>query len=244
MLNYSRDSVHLCWQILDEIVALIPSSEACVDGESQTKVTDHHPDQILDAASFPSSLLFQGEAKIEEHLSEFSGRLGKLISRMYASASTISETTSSIHSQLTRALAGQKTAQIERDRSRAETVQLEERLEAAIERYMMAEKKLDRAKSATVAKLERQALLGPQKAAGEVESVKREESETNGNIDSNDGVVKAEMEESNNRLAALSEKQTEQIAALEAENVKLSSQITELQIKVNGFPRRDVLTVC
>ncbi|KAL9112696.1 MAG: hypothetical protein Q9227_002999 [Pyrenula ochraceoflavens] len=218
-------------QILDELFVLVPTSDASIDGTPPIRSFHGHSDFEADDATFPSSLLFQGEDKIEEHLHGYSDKIQKLITRIYASPSAAPEITSA-QTHLTKALAAQKVAQVERDRDRAEKVQLEERLEAAIERYMMAEKKLDRAKSATVAKLERQALLGPQKSGGDADANKKEDIEMNGVIETNDITAKAEIEESNNRLSALSEKQKEQIAALEADKAGLNSQITDLQVKV------------
>lgn len=155
---------------------------------------------------------------------------------MLSSSSNLPPDIVSLRSQLTEALAAKKAMQIERDRDRAEKDQLTEGLEAATERYMMAEKKYDRAKSTAVAKLEKQALLGAQKtSANESSIVKREDSEVNGMLENSDSVAK--FEEANNKLLAVSQKQKEQIESLEAENATLSSQVSELTIKVS-FERK------
>lgn len=96
---------------------------------------------------------------------------------------------------------------------------------------MVAEKKIDRARSITVARLEKQYILGAQRPGGDNSSVKREDSSSsNGVGDSSDRVV--ELEEARNKAAAISEKQKEQLEKLEAENSKLLTQVTELNMKV------------
>lgn len=182
-------------------------------------------------SDLPSALLFSNHEEIHQHLKDHSEQIQKVISRVFASSSRPVPEITSLQSQLTEALAAKKAIQIERDRDRSEKDQLEEGLEAATERYMMAEKKYDRAKSTAVAKLEKQALLGAHKSsANEASVVKREESETNGTLESTESIAK--FEETNNRLLASSQKQKEQIEGLEAENAKLTTQLTELKVKV------------
>lgn len=53
-------------------------------------------------------------------------------------------------------MAEEKATIVELEKALSERQQFEEQLEAASLRYMMAEKKLDRARSMTVAKLEKQ----------------------------------------------------------------------------------------
>lgn len=135
-----------------------------------------------------------------------------------------------MQAQLSRKLSEERVAITELEKTLAEKQQLEERLEAASLRYMVAEKKIDRARSMTVARLEKQHILGPQKPGGDP-SVKREDTSiANGTSDTPERLI--ELEESHNKNTAVSEKQKEQLEKLESENSKLISQVTELKVKV------------
>ena len=143
-----------------------------------------------------------------------------------------------LQSRLSQLLANEKQHILELEKHRTEKQELEERLESASLRYMVAEKKLDRAKSTTVAKLEKQALLGAQKPPTEEGgAVKSEESSTNGVMQNGDNI--AELEELHNRTLAISQKQKEQVEQLEAANSKLTTQLTELTTQPTRFTDDD-----
>lgn len=100
---------------------------------------------------------------------------------------------------------------------------------------MVAEKKIDRARSMTVARLEKQYILGAQRPSGDNSAYKREDiSSSNGVGDPSDRIT--ELEGARNRAVAISDKQKEQLEKLEAENSKMLTQITELNIKVSIIP--------
>ena len=118
---------------------------------------------------------------------------------------------------------------------------MEERLETASMRYMVAEKKLDRAKSLTVAKLERQAVVGGRSDSGSglggsTDSAQGKNEITNGQID-NDTFI--EGERIKKETLAASAKQAEQIEQLAAENEKLSSQIITTQLRLSQLSDDD-----
>ncbi|PGH03259.1 hypothetical protein AJ80_08725 [Polytolypa hystricis UAMH7299] len=208
-------------QLIDEINVLLGS-----------------PDDVSkDKTPFPSALLFADNEKFEQHLKSRSKDISSTMSRLLNNQTRSPEITE-LQSQLAKRLAEEKATITELEASLAEKEQLEERLEAASLRYMVAEKKLDRAKSLTVAKLEKQYLFGPLKPSGDGSSTKREESVTvNGSGDSPDRV--AELEEVHNKTAAISEKRKEQLEKLEEENSKLQAQITELNLKLSKLSDED-----
>jgi E3 ubiquitin-protein ligase BRE1 len=139
---------------------------------------------------------------------------------------------SEVQTRLANKLAEEKVAIAELEKTLVEKQQLEESLEAASLRYLVAEKKLDRAKSQTVAKLEQQQLMAAR--PGDATQTKREtQSPANGGTPA--GERNPELEEVNNKLKAVSEKQKEQVQKLEAENASLLGQITEIKIKVMLF---------
>lgn len=186
---------------------------------------------ISDQSRFPSSLLFSDHGDFEKHLQDRSEDIKQIISRIFSQSAKASPEVSELQGQLTKKLAEEKVSIAELEKTIAEKQELEERLEAASLRYMVAEKKLDRARSLTVAKLEKQHILGPQRLGGDSSSsAPREESSANGTPDN--GERNADLEEAYNKSQAISEKQKDQLEKLEAENSKLITQITELNLKV------------
>ncbi|KAK4938993.1 E3 ubiquitin-protein ligase bre1 [Elasticomyces elasticus] len=187
-------------------------------------------DVDMDTASLPSSLLFTDQEQFEEHLRTRSKEIKAVISRLFGPNKSDSSDVTGLQSKISRLLAAEKGHVVELSRLQAEKEDLETRLENASLRYMMAEKKIDRAKSVTVAKLEKQALLGATKPpAEEGGAVKREDSAVNGTIDSSEEL--ADLERELSKTAAISEKQKEQLERLEEENAKLNTQLTELTTK-------------
>ncbi|KAJ4511600.1 E3 ubiquitin-protein ligase bre1 [Exophiala dermatitidis] len=187
-------------------------------------------DVDMDVSSLPSSLLFADNEKFEEHLRSRSREIKSVISRLFAPTKSFSPDVTELQSRISRLLAAEKDHVTELARLQQEKEDLEYRLENASLRYMMAEKKIDRAKSVTVAKLEKQALLGATKPATEEGGpVKREDSATNGTTDHSEEL--AEVEKELNKTVAASEKQKQQLERLEEENAKLNAQLTELTTK-------------
>lgn len=176
--------------------------------------------------AFQSSLLFEDNENFEKHLKARSDDIKETISRLLSHAPKAAPEVAELQSQLAKKLAEEKVSITELEKALSEKQQLEERLEEASLRYMVAEKKLDRARSLTVAKLEKQYLLGAQRPGGDSA---REDGSANGVSGAGRN---AELEEAHQKALAISEKQKEQLEKLEAENAKLMSQITELNIKV------------
>ncbi|KAK2811784.1 E3 ubiquitin-protein ligase bre1 [Emmonsiellopsis sp. PD_5] len=224
--EYHNDHLRIidAWfkQLIDEVKVMLNAS----DEGSQDKTP------------FPSSLLFADHENFEKHLQARSDDIKSTISKLFSRPASASPQVVDLQGQLAKKLAEEKVAIIELEKSLAEKQQLEERLDAASLRYMVAEKKIDRARSLTVARLEKQYLLGAQRPGGDNSPVKREEStSSNGVGDSSENAV--ELEEARNRAAAVSEKQKEQLEKLEAENTKLLTQVTELNVKFSKLTDED-----
>lgn len=184
--------------------------------------------------TFQSSLQFEDAESFEKHLRARSEDIREIISQLQAHSASGPPEVSEVQTQLAKKLAEEKVTISELEKTLAEKQQLEESLEAASLRYMVAEKKLDRARSLTVAKLEKQFLMGgQQRPSAEGAQTKREESSPiNGGTPVPDR--NPELEEANSRLTAVSEKQKEQLQKLETENASLLGQITEVKIKVSS----------
>ncbi|KAL2855461.1 BRE1 E3 ubiquitin ligase-domain-containing protein [Aspergillus pseudoustus] len=196
----------------------------------EIKVILGSPDDDNKGSSFRSSLLFDDLEGFEKHLQSRSDDIRDIVSRILAKSPTAPPEIADLQTQLTRKLAEEKATIAELNKALSEKQQLEESLEEASLRYMVAEKRLDRARSVTVAKLEKQYILGAQRPSGDTASGSREEPPaTNGATPT--GERTPESDDTYSKLAAVSEKQKEQLQKLETENAKLLSQITEISIK-------------
>lgn len=142
----------------------------------------------------------------------------------------------SLQASLTNLLASHKEQIVNFDRLRAEKEDLNERLETASLRYIKAEKRLDRAKSAAVAKIEQQAISG----AGNNSTGATE----NGVDNKNDAMEEdsAQTEASHLKLkeaAATVAKQKEQLDGLAADNKSLTEQLTAANTKLTNLSDDD-----
>ncbi|CRG88798.1 E3 ubiquitin-protein ligase BRE1 [Talaromyces islandicus] len=200
-------------QLIDEVKMLV--------SDSDIQAKDHPP--------FRTSLLFDDNDTFKKHLKDRSDDIKETISRLLSVSPKATAEVSELQSKLAKKLAEEKVSITELEKALSERQQFEEQLEEASLRYMMAEKKLDRARSLTVAKLEKQYLLGAQRPGGDGSSANREESSpVNG---SGPPEKNTDLEETYNKAVAVSQKQREQLEVLEAENAKLTSQVTSLTVK-------------
>ncbi len=195
-------------------------------------------DEDMQLSVLPSSLLFSDQVQFENHLASRSKDIRSIISRLFGKTRSFTPDVVALQKRISLLLAAEKEHAAELERLHEDKDDLEGRLENASLRYMVAEKKIDRAKSTTVAKLEKQALLGGAKAVAEDSgSVKKEEPTTNGVTDNSEEL--AEMEREYNKAAAASEKQKLQLENLQEENTKLTAQITELTSKISTLTDDD-----
>lgn len=208
-------------QLIDEVKLLMPEE-----------------DDAMEIDSIPSSLQFNDQKDFEQHLQSHASNIQSLISRLFSKTKAFSPEVSELQTKLSKLLAAEKEHLAELERLRAETRDLDERLQNASLRYMVAEKKLDRAKSVTAAKLDKGLLMGGVNAAkAESNSVKREESAVNGVSDHSEELE--ELESEVKKTTAINEKQQEQIAKLEEENARLNTKVTELTTKSSVFTDDD-----
>ncbi|RMZ82753.1 hypothetical protein DV738_g1541, partial [Chaetothyriales sp. CBS 135597] len=198
--------------------------------EVKTLVGGGDEDDNLQLQSLPSSLFFADQSAFEEHLSARSNEIRTIISRLFGRTQSFTPEVVELQKRISQLLAAEKAHAAKLEQSQKDRDELEERLENATMRYISAEKKIDRAKSTTVAKLEKQALLGATKRdVDDTLSVKKEESAVNGTTDHSEEL--AEMELQFNKASAASEAQKKHIEKLQEENAKLQSHITSLQSK-------------
>ena len=190
--------------------------------------------------TFPSTLLSADSTTFKTHLKSRSAEISSAISQLFAQAPSAAPEVPELQGRIAQLLEAQKGHIIELEKSRIEKEKLVERLEDASLRYMIAEKKLDRSKSATVQKLERQAIAGGSSNTGSGLAGNGQEitnGQPDGRTDSGEELIEAE--EARRVAVAASNKQKEQLQTLEAENEKLTSQITTLNIKLSHLSDDD-----
>jgi len=121
-------------------------------------------------ASFPTALNFKGSEDFQSHLAskakEIKSKLSHIFTNLASSRGNQSSDLQDLQAKLTKIMASQKEYVVKVDRLTSEKEELSERLETATLKYIKAEKKLDRAKSTAVAKMEQQAIMGTGNSAG------------------------------------------------------------------------------
>ena len=188
--------------------------------------------------AFPSALLSSNSSAFKAHLKTRSSEISTILSQLFTRAPNPSPETTEYQARITQLLAAEKEHLIELEKSRLERDKLEERLEDAALRYMVAEKKLDRSKSATVAKLEKQAIAGSRSEAGSgLGGNAGDQAGASGDIVNVEEI--AEVDAARKVAIAESTKRKEQLASLEAENEKLTKQLTELTIRLSHLSDED-----
>lgn len=193
--------------------------------------------------AFPSALLTTDNITFEEHLKSRSAEISSAISRLFSRSSASSPEISDLQGRIAQLLANEKAHITELEKDRLEKQQLLERLEQASFRYMVAEKKLDRSKSVAVARLERHAIAGGRSEAGIGVGGAMDLS---GDGQSDSGKTKAEKsedyleaEQARKEAVAALAKQKQQLEALEAENNKLTAQVTALSGRLSTLSDDD-----
>jgi len=179
---------------------------------------------------YGSALLFESNEQFSEHLLARSENIKAAISDLFNRLPSASPDVQDLRRQLNELLAKEKDHAVELRKALDNQQSLDERLEAASERYMRAEKKLDRAKSTQVLKLERQAIMGGNGEASSPTTAKksatpiRKDSEVNG--DSENGAAGAEAEVAAKEALAIAEVQRVQAKQLEEDNERLTNQLS------------------
>lgn len=165
---------------------------------------------------------------------DIKSKLQTIFTNLSSNRGPPSENLQDLQGKLTKLLAAQKESSIKIDRLRTEKEELSERLETASLRYIKAEKRLDRAKSTAVAKLEQQAIAGTGNSAGSgiggVENV---------DVEMTNGIADEASQTAYNEAAAIVEKQKEQLEAITAESKTLTEQLTAANLRLSNLTEDD-----
>ncbi|KAI4208028.1 MAG: hypothetical protein LQ346_000192 [Caloplaca aetnensis] len=189
-------------------------------------------------STFPSALLTTDNRTFEEHLQSRSTEITQAISGIFSGTSEVNADTTELKTQLARSLAAEKRYVAALEKGRLQKEQLEGQLDNASLRYMVAEKKVDRQKSATVARLEAQAIAGGQSETGSGLGGNQEGLEADRKNEKG-GQVLFEAEKARHEALAASIKQKEQIDTLETENEKSRLENTSLSARLTHLSDDD-----
>lgn len=194
-------------------------------------------DFILDSErSFPASLLDVDSDTFSKHLAKRKEKILSALSGLFAKLPSASAEVTDLQQQLSTLLAREKQHIQKLQKVTAEKEHISGRLDTATHRYLLAERKIDRLKSAQVQKLERQAIAGGGAVKEEPSSAPNGAEVANGVVN---GPINEELEQARDAAVADAAKRKEQLEKLEAENKKLTEDITALNTKLAGLSDDD-----
>ncbi|EMD67589.1 hypothetical protein GGP41_007463 [Bipolaris sorokiniana] len=188
------------------------------------------------APSVPAALLGDDNEAFKQHLSKRREKILSSLSSLFAKFPAASPEVAQLQKKLSELLASEKDHVIRLQQVATEKEQLSDRLDTATHRYLVAEKKLDRLKSAQVQKLEQQAV-------GTSTLTKEEPPSTSNGTDAANGTspgpISEELETAKNQALAEAAKRKEHLEQIEQENKKLTEEITTLKVKLTGLSDDD-----
>ncbi|OAQ70353.1 E3 ubiquitin-protein ligase BRE1 [Pochonia chlamydosporia 170] len=190
--NYAKGAIYRQMQEYSRKAATAESRleelhKRCVHHDDHLRIIDGWWRQLLEELEVVAEPTISGNAPTSEppylsaigfkDLNEFQNHLsdkGKtiktkaesLLSRLASQRGSLSPEAATLEAKVNNLLAAQKEYMLKLDRLNTEKDQLSEQLNAATLRYFKAEKKLDRAKSSQVQKLEQQAFANATRPAG------------------------------------------------------------------------------
>jgi E3 ubiquitin-protein ligase BRE1 len=189
--------------------------------------------------TFSPSIQFKGSEDFTEHLAtknkEIKSKLHSLFTNL-SGARGKSPDIQDLQGKLTKLLASQKEYMVKLDRLRTEKDEISERLETASLRYIKAEKRLDRAKSSAVAKLEQQAIAGTGNNAGSgIGKVEDTDVEMTNGIEAEPAASQTAYKEA----AAVVAQQKLQLETISVENKSLTEQLTATNLRLSSLNEDD-----
>jgi E3 ubiquitin-protein ligase BRE1 len=186
--------------------------------------------------SIPATLYFEDSQTLRKHLSGRKDKIIAALSGLFAKFPSTSPEVTSLQQQMSKLLATEKEHICELQRVMTEKEQTSERLVTATHRYMIAEKKIDRLKSQQVQKLESQAMASSAPVKEETPSGSNGAEPVNGVAL---GAHTEEVETARDQALAEAAKRKEHVEQLEAENKKLTEEVTALNVKLAGLSDDD-----
>ena len=185
---------------------------------------------------YNSGLLFEDNVMFSRHLQTRSESIKGAISDLFGRLPSVSPEVEDLRRQLNELLAREKEHAVDLRQAIDDTDSISKRLDQATVRYMTAERKLDRAKSSQVQKIERAAMMSSTAEAASPTTSKKastpklEKPEVNGELEH--GVATAEAETARREAQAAAEKQKAQLEEIESENERLTNELSAARTKL------------
>ncbi|KAI1463332.1 E3 ubiquitin-protein ligase BRE1 [Daldinia caldariorum] len=190
--------------------------------------------QGSDNQPFSTHTQFKDLEEFESHLSDKTSTIKKMVeailNRLNGTRGAVAPDISDLEKKVNALLSQQKEFLVKLDRLSSDKESLSEQLNIATLRYMKAERRLDRAKSAQVQKLEQQALNHVStKPAVQENGVSSDENNTNSEA------LQLALREAN----AVVERQKEQLESALAQNKSLQEELTSVQTRLTNLTDED-----
>ncbi|KAH8794180.1 BRE1 E3 ubiquitin ligase-domain-containing protein [Hyaloscypha finlandica] len=205
--------------------------------EVKLLVEDEIPSNDDIEATFPTALSFKGSEDFQQHLASRAKQIKSKLSSIFTNLSSVrGKPSSDVHDlqkKLSSLLGAQKEYLTKLERLKSERDDLSDRLETASLRYIKAEKRLDRAKSSVVAKLEQQAIAGSSSGNGAVQN--GSDVEMTDNLSEENEANQTAYKEA----AAVVAKQKEQLEAIMTENKSLTEQLNAANTRLSNLNEDD-----
>lgn len=211
-------------QLLDEVTLLTKNAA---------------PESFKLDAPFPTAATFKSSSEFSQHLSGkakiIKERINEIMTNLGAQQGEPSSQLQELREKFAKLLASQKEEMVKFDRIRAELEQQTDRYSNASLRALKAEKKLERAKSQSVQKIEAQLIAAGNALAGAGnENGTHAQGAATGSKE-DDAASKQLLKE----VQAVSTKQKEQLDELMKENETLTQQLTAANIKLTNLTDDD-----
>ncbi|XDG01299.1 hypothetical protein ABKA04_000914 [Annulohypoxylon sp. FPYF3050] len=193
--------------------------------------------QGTDERPFPTHTRFKDVEEFESHLSEKASTIKTMVEailgRLNSTRSDVTPDITRLEKQVNGLLAQQKEFLVKLDRLAIDKDSLSEQLNTATLRYMKAERRLDRAKSAQVQKLEQQALnhVSARSSAGADQENGMAVDESSANSEA----LQLALREAN----ATEKRQKEQLETALAQNKNLQEELTAVQTRLTNLTDED-----
>lgn len=185
-----------------------------------------------------SSILSSDIKKFQAYLSERSASVISALEELFARQPWSPPEPTQLQQLLDKTLAAERDHIQKLQQVNNEKEQLAGRLENATERYLKAEKKLDRSKSVAVAAIDRQGQLQSHLAPPEQSTATVNGDSKAASPEATAAAVQ-EAEEAKMEAEAVAKKRKEQLEMLESENKKLTEQITSLTSQLSNLSDDD-----
>ncbi|GAB0142465.1 E3 ubiquitin-protein ligase bre1 [Epichloe bromicola] len=212
-----------------------------VESLAMSQISD---DPVTSDPPYLSGITFKDLNEFQSHLQDkgktIKTKAESLLGRLSAQRGSLSPEAASLETKVNKLLAAQKDYMLKLDRLNTEKDQLSEQLNAATLRYFKAEKKLDRAKSAQVQKLEQQAIANSTRPAGAAAAAAAAANE--GSSDQNDVNGSAdELLLRYEEVTASATKQKEQLDAILLELKTLQEENSTLKSRRETWTDEDFI---